>query len=137
MEVTLCTILMVQSYMLCTIDLCCAHIKVQNVVLYQHTVWRCKCSFVLIRWGTWRFVMYVIIYHLDGAQCDVVSLDALNGCITHYALTRKSKRVNLTGVQYTSISLIFSDSNNYLPVSGMEKTTANRSEIIFPQTCSW
>ncbi len=36
-----------------------------------------QCSFVLIRWCTWQFVMYVIHYHLDRAHCDVVSLDAL------------------------------------------------------------
>ncbi len=35
---------------------------------------RAQCSFVLIRWCTRRFFMYVMPHDLDGAQCGVVSL---------------------------------------------------------------
>ena len=46
-------------------------IKFHNVVLYQCILW---WWFVLIWWCTWRFVMFVISYHPDCAQCEVVSL---------------------------------------------------------------
>ncbi len=54
-------------------------IKVHNVhvVVYRYVHFGgAQCIFLLVRWCTWRFVMFVTSYHLDdGAQCDVVSLD--------------------------------------------------------------
>ena len=48
-------------------------IKIHNVhvVLYRPTLWY---SYVLIRWYTRRFCMFVISPDCDGAQYDVVSL---------------------------------------------------------------
>ena len=52
-------------------------IKVHNVVLYRvhfgstHRA----CSFVLARWCTRQFCMFIISSDRDGAQYDVVSLD--------------------------------------------------------------
>ena len=55
-------------------------IKVQNVVTVctgVHFV-SAQCSFVLIRWCTRRFCMFVISSDYDGAQYDVFSLAGQN-----------------------------------------------------------
>ncbi len=68
--------------MLCTIDLCCAppicvvHDGSESAPNFFRS--RNHVTKVLIRWRPWRFFMYVIRRHLDGAQCDVVSLAAFH-----------------------------------------------------------
>ena len=76
-EPMLCTTSTVQSYVvhhrpvLCTTDLYCAPWCTRGTyTLVVHYIY----SFVLIRWCTWWFCMFVMDHHLDGAQCDVVSL---------------------------------------------------------------
>ena len=63
---------------LCTFDLCLVHHRpalctiVNEGVTLQHVA--TACSFVLIRWCTRRFFMYIMDHHFD---YDVVSLDVL------------------------------------------------------------
>ncbi len=45
------------------------------VILYRIHLGGVQCSFVQIRWCTCSFFMYIISNQLDGAQCDVVSLN--------------------------------------------------------------
>ncbi len=60
---------------LCAIDLCFAY-KSRSTMQFCTNVHfdDAQCSLAVIRWCT-RFFMYFMSYSLDGAECDVVSLD--------------------------------------------------------------
>ena len=69
--------------MLCTIDLRCApptcvmhHGCTPPTCVVHHGAHfgGAQCTFVLIRWCTRQFWMYMLSHHLDGTQCDVVSI---------------------------------------------------------------